>query len=143
LVQHPGANADALVAGLGRDERWVRAKLERLVWREENRCGVVRFQVELDWARVENFGHFHFLVETGHRAEQLARLVGPEGFRLVLGGAPYRNRLVQVEADIWGVGRLMDAVAFLEQIEGIRVAGVVWNREVVAYNRWVAGLLGG
>ncbi len=142
LVQNPGADADALSAGLGRDERWVRAKLERLVWREENRCGVLRFQVETNWARVDNFGHYHFLLETGHQPEQLKRLVSGEGFDLVLGGAPYRNRYVQVEADVWGMGRLADSVAFLEQIEGIRVAGVVWNRAVVAYNRWVEGLLG-
>ncbi len=143
LVHHPGADAATLAAGLGKEERWVRAKLERLVWREENRCGVLRFQVEVGWAMVDNFGHYHFLLETGHRPEQLKRLVGEEGFELVLGGALYRGRYVQVEADVWGMGRLMDAVAFLEQIEGIKVAGIVWNREVVAYNRWVAGLLGG
>ncbi|MBM3322002.1 hypothetical protein FJY69_00745 [candidate division WOR-3 bacterium] len=141
LVRNPNADADALSAGMGKDERWVRAKLERLVWREENRCGVVRFQVEANWGKVDNFGHCHFLLETGHRPEQLERLVGGEGFELVLGGAMYRNRYVQVEADVWGMGRLLDSVAFLEQIEGIRVAGVVWNREVVAHNRWVDGLL--
>jgi hypothetical protein len=39
------------------------------------------------------------------------------------------------------MGRLMDSITYLEQIEGIKVAGVLWNREVVAHTRWVSGLL--
>jgi hypothetical protein len=35
----------------------------------------------------------------------------------------------------------MDAVVYLNQIAGVRVAGVLWNRELVVNTRWVAGLL--
>jgi hypothetical protein len=141
LVSNPSADAAALGAGLGRDQKWVRAKLDRIMWSEQNRSGVLRIQVDVNWAGVENFGHFHFLLETGHKPDQLQRLVGAEGFNVVMGGRTYRNRFVQVEADVWGMGRLMDSITYLEQIEGIKVAGVLWNREVVAHTRWVSGLL--
>jgi hypothetical protein len=126
---------------MSREAVWVRTKLDRLLWSETNRSGVLRVQLELNWSVVQNFGHFHFLLETGHRPEQLTRLVSADGFSLVMGGTPYRNRYVQVEADVWGVGRLMDLVTFLDQIEGIRVAGVLWNRAVVVNTKWVDGLL--
>lgn len=145
LVRHVAKNPDADVmaigAALGRDEKWVRAKLDRLLWNELNGSGVLRVQPELDWSRVENFGHFHFLIETGHRPEQLARLTAEQGLSLVLGGRLFRNRYVQLEADVWGVSELMDRVTFLNQIAGIRVAGVVWNRQATLNTAWVAKLV--
>jgi len=32
-------------------------------------------------------------------------------------------------------------VAFLDQIAGVRVAAVLWNREVVINTKWVSGLV--
>jgi DNA-binding Lrp family transcriptional regulator len=141
LIAHPDSDVAAVANGMSREAVWVRTKLDRLLWSETNRSGVLRVQLELNWSVVQNFGHFHFLLETGHRPEQLTRLVSADGFSLVMGGTPYRNRYVQVEADVWGVGRLMDLVTFLDQIEGIRVAGVLWNRAVVVNTKWVDGLL--
>jgi len=141
LVAHPDSELATVAHDMKREPTWVRAKLDRLVWSEINRSGVMRSQIEVDWSAVQNFGHFHFLLDTGHRPDQLAKLVSFEGFGLVMGGIPYRSRYLQVEADIWGVGKLMDAVTFLDQIEGIRVAGILWNRRVVANTKWVSGLL--
>ncbi len=141
LFERPESDRAAIGAGLGRDERWVSAKLDRLLWSEFNPSGIVRVQPELDWSRADNFGHCHFLLETGHRGDGLRRVVEEAGFRLVFGGKPFRERCVQVEADVWGLGRLMDAAATLERIEGVRVAGVLWNREVIVHNRWVGALL--
>jgi hypothetical protein len=141
LVEHPDSDVAGAGAGLGRNPTWVKAKLDRLLWSEVNRSGVVQVVPEVNWSQVENFGHFHFLLETGHRPDQLERLVAEEGFSVVLGGRPYQNRYVQVEADLWGIGKLLDSVAYLNQIAGIRVAGVLWNREAVINSKWVAGLL--
>ncbi|MEO0085390.1 MAG: hypothetical protein ABIK37_02025 [candidate division WOR-3 bacterium] len=141
LVKNPAADIPAIGAALGRDEKWVRAKLDRLLWNELNGSGVLRVQPELDWSRVENFGHFHFLIETGHRPEQLTRLTSEQGLSLVLGGRLFRNRYVQLEADVWGVSELMDRVTFLNQIAGIRVAGVAWNRQATVNSAWVARLV--
>lgn len=140
LVREPSSDRAALAAALGRDERWIGAKLDRLLWNEQNRSGVLRVQPEIDWSRVENYGHFHFLVETGHRPDQLARLVAELNLRPVLEGRPYRSQWVQLEADIWGIGDLMDRVTMLNQIAGIRVAGVLWNREVLINATWVGPL---
>ena len=141
VTEHPDSDIAACGSALGRNPTWVRAKLDRLLWSESNRSGVLRVQPEINWSLADNFGHFHFLLETGHRPAQLERMVAEQGFSLVFGGRPYQGHYVQVEADLWGVGKLMDAVVYLNQISGIRVAGVLWNREVTVNNRWVAGLL--
>ena len=49
---------------------------------------------------------------------------------------------VQVEGDVWGIARMMDAAAALEAIDGVRVAGVLTNREVIVNTKWVGALLG-
>jgi hypothetical protein len=141
VVEHPADDAAAVGSALGRDQAWVRAKLDRLLWSEANRSGVLRVQPEVNWSLVDNYGHFHFMLETGHRPEQLARLVGEHGFELVFGGRPFQGRYVQVESDRWGVGSLMDAVVLLNQVTGIRVAGVLWNREISVNDGWVRRLL--
>jgi hypothetical protein len=141
IAEHPDADVNAAGSALGRNPTWVRSKFERLLWNETNRSGVLRVQPEVNWSLADNFGHFHFLLETGHRPEQLERLVAGEGFTLVFGGNAYQGRYVQIEADLWGVGKLMDSVVYLNQIAGIRVAAVLWNRDVVINDRWVRGLL--
>lgn len=141
IVRFPGSDVAALATELDRSEAWVRTKLDRLLWTEANRSGVVRIQPELDWTRADNFGHFHFLLETGHRPEQLGRLVEDMGFEPVLEGRPYRERYVQLEADLWGVPDLMGRVSMLDQLAGVRVAGVVWNQRVKVNSSWSAGLL--
>ena len=141
LVEHPESGMAEVGSAMGRTPTWVRAKLDRLLWSDTNRTGVLRVLPEVSWASVENFGHFHFLLETGHRPEGLGRLIGEVGLRVVFGGKTYRDRYVQVEADVWGIGRLLDTVAFLDQIAGVRVAAVLWNREVVINSKWVPGLV--
>ncbi|MBM3315322.1 Lrp/AsnC family transcriptional regulator [candidate division WOR-3 bacterium] len=142
LVKNPDSDVAAIAGALGREPAWVRAKLDRLFWNELNRSGVVRVMPELDWSKVENYGHFHFLLETGHRPDQLSRLVAEQGFSVVRDGLPYRSRYVQVEADVWGVAELMDRANALEQVGGIRVAGVLWSREALVHADWVPALFG-
>jgi DNA-binding Lrp family transcriptional regulator len=141
LAKHPDSVIAEVGSEMGRDPTWVRAKLDRLLWSETNRTGVLRVLPEVNWAPVENFGHFHFLLETGHRPDQLGRLVSEAGLSVVFGGKTYQNRYVQVEADVWGIGKLLDTVTFLDQIAGVRVAAVLWNREVVINDKWVPGLV--
>jgi len=141
LVEHPESGIAEVASQMDRNPTWVRAKLDRLLWSVTNRTGVLRVLPELNWAPVENFGHFHFLLDTGHRPEQLGRLVGEAGLSVVFGGKTYRKRYVQVEADVWGIGKLLDAVALLDQIAGVSVAAVLWNREVTINAKWVPGLV--
>jgi DNA-binding Lrp family transcriptional regulator len=141
LVEHPDSQIGEAAKATERTPTWVRAKLDRLLWSDTNRTGVLRVLPELNWSLVENFGHFHFLIETGHRPEQLGRLIADAGLRVVFGGKTYRERFVQVEADVWGIGKLLDTVALLDQIAGVRVNGVLWNREVLIHSKWVPGLV--
>ncbi len=141
IVKSPADDIPALSKVLDRTPSWVQAKLDRLCWTESNRSGVIRVQPEVDWTRVENFGHFHLLVETGHRSEDIARLAAEHGFTLCLQGRAFRGRYVQVEADAWGITDLMLRVSALEQVPGIRVAGVVWNQRVSVNSSWVPKLL--
>jgi DNA-binding Lrp family transcriptional regulator len=141
LVANPAAGGEEVSAALGRPEDWVRTKFDRLLWSPENRSGLVRIQPDVDWSKVDNFGHFHFALVTGHRPDALERLVSDRGFSLVFGGRVYRERYVQVEADVWGVADLMERVAFLNGIAGIRVAGVTWNERSYVNSEWAAGLL--
>ena len=141
VLKTPAAAAAALAADLSQEPGWVRAKLDRLLWTPANPAGVLRIQPDVDWTQVDNYGHFHFVLETGHRPDQLAAMIADRDFRLVMGGKPYRERYVQVEADVWGVADLMERVSCLNQIAGIRVAGVVWNERVSVNSEWAAGLL--
>jgi DNA-binding Lrp family transcriptional regulator len=141
LVEHPESGIAEVGSAMERTPTWVRAKLDRLLWSDTNRTGVLRVLPEVNWAPVENVGHFHFLLETGHRPDRLGTLIGEAGLSVVFGGKTYQNRYVQVEADVWGIGKLLDTVAFLDQIAGVRVAAVLWNREVVINAKWVPGLV--
>jgi hypothetical protein len=141
MVEHPESGIPEVGSAMNRNPIWVRAKLDRLLWSDTNRTGVLRVIPEVNWAPVDNFGHFHFLIETGHRPDQLGPLVSEAGLSVVFGGKTYRDRYVQVEADVWGIGKLLDTVAFLDQTAGVRVAAVLWNREVLINSKWVPGLV--
>lgn len=141
LVEHPESRMAEVGTAMQRPQTWVRAKLDRLLWSDTNRTGVLRVLPELNWSAVENFGHFHFLIETGHRPDRLGKLIAEARLSVIFSGKTYRDRYVQVEADVWGIGKLLDTVAFLDQIAGVRVAAVLWNREVVINTKWVPGLV--
>lgn len=140
LVANPGAARDEVAAALDRPADWVQAKLDRLSWTPENRSGLIRIQPDVDWSKVENFGHFHFALVTGLRPDALEKLLGERSFELVFNGRPYRERYVQVEADVWGIADLMERVSFLNSIGGVRVAGVTWNERVFTNSTWAAGV---
>ncbi len=142
LVANPAADCAAVEAALGKDSRWVRAKLDKLVFTEANSSGVIRIQPEVDWRRVENYGHFHFLVETGHKPKELGPMIADQGFELVLGGRPYQDRYVQLESDVWGMADLMERTRYLNELAGVFVAGVAWNASIGVSADWAAGLLG-
>ncbi|OYD14586.1 hypothetical protein CH330_08240 [candidate division WOR-3 bacterium JGI_Cruoil_03_51_56] len=141
LVENPASDIPAIEQALGRNRVWVQAKLDRLFWTETHRSGVIRIQPQVDWGRVDNFGHFHFLLETGYKPGQLAKMIVDEGFEIVLAGRTYRERYVQVEADIWGVAELMKRIFYLNHIAGINVAGIVWNERMTVNSSWMAKLL--
>jgi DNA-binding Lrp family transcriptional regulator len=141
LVEHSDLGIAEVGSAMERSPTWVRAKLDRLLWSDTNRTGVLRVLPEMNWSPVENVGHFHFLLETGHRPDRLGRLVSEAGMSVVFGGKTYRDRFVQVETDVWGIGKLLDTVAYLDQIAGVRVAAVLWNREVLINAKWVPGLV--
>jgi len=141
LIEQPESRIAEVGTAMERPQTWVRAKLDRLLWSDTNRTGVLRVLPELNWSAVENFGHFHFLVETGHRPDRLSSLIAEAGLSVVFGGKTYRERYVQVEADVCGIGKLLDTVAYLDQIAGVKVAGVLWNREVAINTKWVPGLV--
>jgi hypothetical protein len=141
LIENPESRMAEVGTAMQRPQTWVRAKLDRLLWSDTNRTGVLRVLPEVNWSSVENFGHFHFLIETGHRPDRLGSLIAEAGLSVVFSGKTYRERYVQVEADVWGIGKLLDTVAFLDQIAGVRVFAVLWNREVLINTKWVPGLV--
>lgn len=142
LLKEPGSDLARLSAAVGREVEWVSAKLDRLLCCERNPTGVLRVQVETSWSEVENFGHFHFLLETGYQADKIRQLLTGTEFSLVQEGLPYRGRFVQAEADVWGTAQLMEMVRVLSRIVGVRVAGVLWNRQCLIHDNWVAQLFG-
>lgn len=142
LYHNPGADAQTIASAFGQNLAWVRAKIERLLWTKENRSGIIRIQPSIDWSKAQNFGHFHFLLETGHRPEQIARLIGDHGFELVLSGRPISGRYLGVEADVWGIPDLYQRIEFLEKLNGVKVAGVIYNQELLINDRWVEKIIG-
>lgn len=145
LLQFLSANTtqppSAIGKALGKEEKWVRAKLDRLLWRESNPTGMISLHASINWTVSANFGHFHFLLETGYNSDQLKKLLTGASFKLVLEGKPISRRFIGVEADVWGVADLLAKVEFLEKIKGIKVAGVLYNREVIINDQWVKNFL--
>lgn len=142
LATNPQSDSGSLASAFGQNENWVRAKLERLLWTEKNRTGIIRIQADIDWSVGINFGHFHFLLETGHRPEQIVKLIGDDNFQLILGGRAITGRYIGVETDVWGLSDLLRRVEFLEKINGIRVAGIIYHREVLINSGWVLKTIG-
>ncbi len=142
LADNPGLDRDGIARAFGQGAGWVGAKLERLLWAEKNRNGVFRVMPSLDWTRCVNFAHIHFLVETGHRADILNKLISAGGMELVLGGRQIAGRFVGVEADVWGIAEMMERVAFLNRLSGVRVVGVVYHQELLIQDEWVKRVLG-
>lgn len=141
IAATPTAGIADLGTASGKGPEWVRVKLDQLLWTPANGTGVLRILPELDWTKVENFGHFHFLLATGHKPEPLLRIIAERGFRLVLDGQLYRDRYLQVEADCWGIADLMERVGYLDQTTGINVKGVLLNQNISINSGWVPGLL--
>ncbi|MCX7732437.1 MAG: hypothetical protein N2248_04665 [candidate division WOR-3 bacterium] len=142
LIRNPDADAQTISTHFGQNENWVRAKLDRLLWTEENHFGIFRIQPAIDWSKAENFGHFHFLLETGHRPEEIARLTAENGFQLVMSGRPLGGRYLTLEADVWGMPELINRIDLLERLNGVRVVAIVYNQEVLINTTWVEKLLG-
>ncbi len=142
LFENPGVGVHKISSAFGQNINWIKTKLLRLLWTEENRSGIIRIQFSVDWSKADNLGHFHFLLETGYRPEQLIKLISDENFALVLGGKPVNSRYLVVESDVWGIPDLIRRLDFLERINGVRVAGVVYNREIRINSSWVANTLG-
>lgn len=141
LFHNPDADAPAIAAHFGQNENWVRAKLDRLLWTADNRTGIFRIQPAIEWSKAENFGHFHFLLETGHRPEEISRLTAESGFQLVMSGRPISGRYLTLEADVWGIPDLISRIDLLERLNGVRVAGIIYNQELVINTAWVEKLL--
>ncbi len=141
LYQNPTLPPGEIARSFGQSVNWVKAKISRLYWSRNNPAGVFRMQPSIDWSRCANFGHFHFLLETGHKPEMLEKMIAGQGFELVFWGRTGKRRYVEVESDVWGVADLLDRVSFLEKINGVRVAGVVHNRETIINDRWVKNIV--
>ncbi len=141
LLENPAQPPDTLASALNKEERWVRARLDRLIWRESNPAGIIRIQSSINWSACDNFGHFHFLLETGYTPEELAKLLTDQGFKIVLGGRLMGGKLIGVETDVWGIGELFKKIELLEGINGVKVAGLLYNQEVIINNGWVKNLL--
>lgn len=141
LYQNPALPRTEIARAFGQSESWIKAKLSRLFWSANNPAGILQIQPSVDWTGCANFGHFHFLLETGHRPEVLKKLIEGNGFELVLGGRVVNRRYVEVEADVWGVADLLARVGFLDRINGVRVAGVIHNQEIIINDRWVKNIV--
>lgn len=141
LQQNPGLDPEGIARVFGSSPEWVRAKIARLLWSETNPSGVFRIQASIDWTRCSNFGHFHILIETGHRPEVLEKNLSGEKLRLVFRGMRLGGRYIGVEADVWGVAELLNRVEFLSRLGGVRVAGVIYNREILINDRWVKNVI--
>jgi hypothetical protein len=104
---------------------------------------LVRYLVEHPESEIAGVGAAMQRPQTWVRAklDRLGSLIAEAGLSVVFSGKTYRERYVQVEADVWGIGRLLDTVAFLDQIAGVRVFAALWNREVLINTKWVPGLV--
>ncbi|MGQ9678938.1 MAG: hypothetical protein ACUVUD_06650 [bacterium] len=141
LYQNPKLSRKEIAQAFGQSDSWVEVKIARLLWSQNNPSGVFRIQPRIDWSPCANFGHFHFLLETGHRPEVLRKLLVEAKFELVFGGKEVDARYIEVEADVWGIAELLDRVKFLNRINGVRVAGVLYNQEIIINDSWVKNII--
>lgn len=141
LYRTPRLSREEIAQAFGQSESWVKTKVTRLLWSPSNPSGIFRIQPHIDWTACANYGHFHFLLETGHRSEMVKKLLREEGFELVRGGREVNGKYVEVEADVWGVANLLERVRFLNRINGVRVAGVLYNQEIIINDGWVEKII--
>jgi len=141
IAAHPEADLAQLAKVAGQTPAWTEAKLERLVWDPNNPEGVVLVVPEIDWRKCENFIHVHFLLELSVSTESVVQELGKKGFTPVLEGRLFRNKYLQLDADVWGFDNLRARKNELDAIKGIHLAGMLMAERNTVVTEWVTRLL--
>jgi DNA-binding Lrp family transcriptional regulator len=132
--------SDALTQRLGKDEDWLKAKIERLSWRPDNPGGVLFLMPNLDFSKVENFLHTHFLLEGTTNLRKLKRLFKAQGIQPVPYHSRFRSLYYQVEADLWGFKDLIHCCRFLTRLEGLKLRAMLYWEGSTIESSWISSL---
>jgi DNA-binding Lrp family transcriptional regulator len=141
IVAQPTADLERLATTVKQTPVWTQAKLERLVWDPDNPEGVVLVLPEIDWRKCENFVHVHFVLELAVSSESVVQELGKQGFTPVLESRLFRNKYLQLDADLWGFDELRAKKDILDGINGIHLAGLLLAEQNRVVTDWVGRLL--
>lgn len=135
IYHKPLTSLSEMVDSLNQDKNWIQEKINRLVGlRLNDKIGSIL--PEINWMACENFRHIHFLVEKKTTKDC------QEDFKLeqMLSNHPFKERLYQLEADIWGFDNLCEKLNELNQ-SGLDTKGFILAQTNRVINDWITKLL--
>ncbi len=143
LARSPEMSTAELAESTKLSEREVSAKLDNLLWDEENKGGIALVLPNLDWTKVTNFTHIHVGLETALPETKLVKLLKTRGIDTVPYAPWFKKKYFQVESDIWNLGQLTGLFNSLAKIKKISVMGLVMARAVKILDGAKKEVLGG
>lgn len=141
IVAHPDADLVQLSNIIGAQTSWVQSKLQRLVWDPENPQGVLLVIPEISWGKCSNYRHIHFVLEVALSPETALAELSSSGLVPVLDGRLFRNKYMQLEADVWGFDALRRYQEAIENCRGVQLVAILSAEENLVVNDWVSRLL--
>ncbi|MCX8015082.1 MAG: hypothetical protein N2748_03605, partial [candidate division WOR-3 bacterium] len=145
FFENPLAEFEKIAEICQKNPMWVKSKLEKLIWNPQNLDGVILVLPEIDYKRIANFAHCHFLLsrEQLTLADDASSLneLKTLGFDVILDGRLISGRYLQIETDIWGFNDLIAKKIFLENYQGLKVKGIIIAEEMRIVSDWAKKLI--
>ncbi|MEO0082809.1 MAG: hypothetical protein ABIK33_00265 [candidate division WOR-3 bacterium] len=142
---NPLADVEQIAEVCQKNPMWVKSKLEKLIWSPQNLDGVIIVLPEIDYKRITNFAHCHFLLSANQLSGQelvsedksnLLKELKTYGFDVIFDGRLVLNKYLQIETDIWGFNDLIGKKIFLENYQGLKIHGIIIAEEMRVVSDW-------
>ena len=141
VFDFPTADANKLGEICQKNASWIQTKLDKLVWTPQNKDGVIMVLPEIQFKRIQNYSHCHFILEISGNKDLLFDEFKTLGFDIVLDGRPFQGRYIQLEADMWGFNDIVAKKTFLETYKEVKIQGIIFAEEMRVNADWGLKLL--
>ncbi|MBS4014845.1 MAG: hypothetical protein KGZ86_00165 [Candidatus Latescibacteria bacterium] len=141
IYHNPTATYANLAEKCKKNNDWIKSKIEKLTWTPQNKDGVIYILPQIDYTKIENYSHCHFIVESKTNLQLMLDELKMSGFELVVSQRPYQNQYAQIEADIWGFGDFLTKKSHLDSFKEIKIKGIIFAEKMLVVSNWVADLL--
>ncbi len=136
IFDFPTADNDKLAEICQKSPSWIQTKIEKLVWTPQNKDGVIMVLPDIQFKRIQNYSHCHFILEITDNRDVLFDEFKTLGFDIVLDGRPFQGRYFQLEADMWGFNDVIAKKTFLESHKEVKIQGIIFAEEMRVNADW-------